>query len=206
MPTVFFDFESHVRPDRAVEQLGLPEHWNSGWKSTARTFGAVLDLVLVAMLGLLGCRSPQGQWRTSDFWCPRGHLVSWPVVTLVDMQSRWTRRYQPKRSGVGCEMWNSHTLYVPANADNAILADRLRRYPAVQVAVDAEWQRVKEAYPGRIGKREQRVLEAAKFSGLQTVDHFGCSTFAGRSAMRLPVTCTGVSAATTEPSSAAIRI
>ncbi len=126
------------------------------------------------------------------------------LLTLVDMVSV-DRRYQPKDRGWVRNVEFTHP-YVPANADNAILSDRLRRDPAVQVAVDAEVSRVKEAYPGRIGKREERVLEAAKFSGLQTVDHFRVLNFRGRSAMRPPVTCTGVSVATTVRSCAVTRI
>ena len=60
-----------------------------------------------------------------------------------------------------------------------ILADRVRRNPAVQPAIDAEVARVRADYDGRIGKREERVLDAARFAGLQTVDHFRVLNFRG---------------------------
>ena len=168
MPTVFFEFESHVRPDRAVEQLGasraLEQRLEVFRADVWRSFG----LVLLAMLGLLAAV----RLRAADSrpLVIQGVIGVLALFTLLDMQSV-ARRYQPADKGWVRAVAYSHP-YQPSAADNAILADRIRRNPSVQTAMDAEVARVREAYPGRIGKREERVLEAAKFSGLQTVDHF----------------------------------
>ena len=168
LPTVFFDFESHVRPDRAVEQLGFAQALEQRLEVYSADVWRSFGLVLVAMLGLLAAVRLKANGARPLL--VQGVFGVLALMTLVDMVSV-DRRYQPKDRGWVRNVEFSHP-YVPANADNAILSDRLRRYPAVQVAVDAELARVKEVYPGRIGKREKRVLEAAKFSGLQTVDHF----------------------------------
>ncbi len=175
LPTAFFDFESHVRPDRAVEQLGAARALEQRLEVYSADVWRSFGLVLVAMLGLLAAvRLKANGARPLAVHGVFGVLA---LLTLVDMVSV-DRRYQPKDRGWVRNVEFTHP-YVPANADNAILSDRLRRDPAVQVAVDAEVARVKEAYPGRIGKREERVLEAAKFSGLQTVDHYRVLNFRG---------------------------
>lgn len=168
MPTVFFDFESHVRPDRAVEQLGaaraLEQRLEVYGADVWRSFG----LVLLAMLALLAAvRLRAGEARPMLI---NGVIGLLAVVTLVEMQSV-ARRYQPADRG-WVRTVEYKVPYTPGAADQAILADRVRRNPAVQQAIDGEVERVRAAYPDRIGKREQRVLEAAKFAGLQTLDHF----------------------------------
>lgn len=168
-PTVFFDFESHVRPDRAVEQLGaakaLEQRLEVFRADVWRSFG----LALLAGAGLLGV-----VWlakkRPEKPMLGRAVVGVMAVMVLVDMQSV-DRRYQPADQG-----WIRTVEFkyprTPAPVDEAILADRLRQNPEHQAAIDAEVARVREAYDGRIGKREERVLDAARFSGLQTVDHF----------------------------------
>ena len=168
MPTVFFDFESHVRPDRAVEQLGaaraLEQRLEVYGADVWRSFG----LVLLAMLALLAAvRLRAGEARPMLI---NGVIGLLAVVTLVEMQSV-ARRYQPADRG-WVRTVEYKVPYTPGAADQAILADRVRRNPAVQQAIDGEVERVRAAYPDRIGKREQRVLEAAKFAGPQTLDHF----------------------------------
>ena len=168
VPTAFFDFESHVRPDRAVEQLGAARALEQRLEVFSADVWRSLGLVLVAMLGLLAAvRLKAAGSRPLVINGVIGFLA---LVTLVEMQSV-DRRYQPKDKG-----WVRTVEYkypfVPGAADNAILADRVRRNPDFQQAIETEVERVRLAYPGRIGKREQRVLDAAKFSGLQTVDHF----------------------------------
>lgn len=168
MPTVFFDFESHVRPDRAVEQLGAARALEQRLEVYSADVWRSFGLVLLAMLALLAAvRLRAGDARPMLI---NGVIGLLAVVTLVEMQSV-ARRYQPADRG-WVRTVEYKVPYTPGAADQAILADRLRRNPAVQQAVDAEVERVRAAYPDRIGKREQRVLEAAKFAGLQTVDHF----------------------------------
>ena len=175
LPTAFFDFESHVRPDRAVEQLGAARALEQRLEVYSADVWRSFGLVMVAMLGLLAAVRLKAKGARP--LAVHGVFGVLALLTLVDMLSV-DRRYQPKDRGWVRNVEFTHP-YVPANADNVILSDRLRRDPAVQVAVDAEVARVKEAYPGRIGKREERVLEAAKFSGLQTVDHFRVLNFRG---------------------------
>jgi len=89
---------------------------------------------------------------------------------LVDLQSV-ARRYQLADKGWIRTVEYKYP-YTPSVADEAILTDRVRRNPAVHDAIDGEVARVRSAYDGRIGKREERVLDAARFAGLQMVDHF----------------------------------
>ena len=168
MPTVFFEFESHVRPDRAVEQLGVSRALEQRLEIFRADVWRSFGLVFLAMLGLLAAV----RLRVADSrpLVIQGVIGVLALFTLLDMQSV-ARRYQPADKGWVRAVAYSHP-YQPSAADKAILADRIRRNPSVQAAMDAEVARVREAYPGRIGKREERVLEAAKFSGLQTVDHF----------------------------------
>ena len=168
MPTVFFDFESHVRPDRAVEQLGAARALEQRLEVLRADVWRSFGLVLLAMLALLAAvRLRAGEARPMLI---NGVIGLLAVVTLVEMQSV-ARRYQPADRG-WVRTVEYKVPYTPGAADQAILADRVRRNPAVQQAIDGEVERVRAAYPDRIGKREQRVLEAAKFAGLQTLDHF----------------------------------
>ena len=168
MPTVFFDFESHVRPDRAVEQLGAARALEQRLEVYSADVWRSFGLVLLAMLALLAAvRLRAGEARPMLI---NGVIGLLAVVTLVEMQSV-ARRYQPADRG-WVRTVEYKVPYTPGAADQAILADRVRRNPAVQQAIDGEVERVRAAYPDRIGKREQRVLEAAKFAGLQTLDHF----------------------------------
>ena len=168
MPTVFFDFESHVRPDRAVEQLGAARALEPRLEVYGADVWRSFGLVLLAMLALLAAvRLRAGEARPMLI---NGVIGLLAVVTLVEMQSV-ARRYQPADRG-WVRTVEYKVPYTPGAADQAILADRVRRNPAVQQAIDGEVERVRAAYPDRIGKREQRVLEAAKFAGLQTLDHF----------------------------------
>lgn len=168
MPTVFFDFESHVRPDRAVEQLGAARALEQRLEVYGADIWRSFGLVLLAMLALLAAvRLRAGEARPMLI---NGVIGLLAVVTLVEMQSV-ARRYQPADRG-WVRTVEYKVPYTPGAADQAILADRVRRNPAVQQAIDGEVERVRAAYPDRIGKREQRVLEAAKFAGLQTLDHF----------------------------------
>ena len=169
MPTVFFEFESHVRPDRAVEQLGagraLDQRLEVYQADVWRSFGLVLFAVLSLLTAVRLRASQPGRPLVVQ-----GVIGLLAVVTLFEMQSV-DRRYQPEDRG-WIRLVEYRYPYTPGPADEAILADRVRRNPAVQSAVDAEVARVREAYDGRIGKREQRVLDAARFAGIQTVDHF----------------------------------
>jgi len=168
IPSVFFDFESHVRPDRAVEQLGAARALEQRLEVYSADLWRSFGLVLMAMVGLLAVvRLRASEARPMVIHGVIGVLA---VVTLVEMQSV-ARRYQPADKGWVRTVEYKYP-YTPGPADNAILADRVRRNPAVQQAIDGEVERVRASYPGRLGKREQRVLDAAKFSGLQTVDHF----------------------------------
>ena len=168
-PTLVFDFESHVRPDRAVEQLGVgravQERLEVFQADVWRSFGLVL-LGMGALLTIVRLRvSLPGKPLAANIAV--GVLA---LVTLVEMQSV-DRRYQPADKG-WVRTVEFNFPYTPTSADEAILADRLRMNPAHQAVVDAEVSRVRNAYDGRIGKREERVLDVARFSGLQTVDHF----------------------------------
>lgn len=169
MPTVFFDFESHVRPDRAVEQLGATQALERRLEVYRADVWRSLGIVFFTMLAML-----VAVWlRRSDAVRPlvvQGIVGVLAVVTLLDLQSV-DRRYQPEDRG-WIRTVEYKFPYVPGLADEAILADRLRRNPSVQSAIDNEVARVREAYDGRIGKREERVLDAARYAGLQTVDHF----------------------------------
>ncbi len=169
VPTLVFDFESHVRPDRAVEQLGagraLEERLAVFQADVWRSFGLVL-LGMGAFLTIVRLRaSLPGKPLAANIVV--GVLA---LVTLVEMQSV-DRRYQPADKG-WVRTVEFNFPYTPNNADEAIFADRLRMNPAHQAIIDAEVSRVRNAYDGRIGKREERILDAARFSGLQTVDHF----------------------------------
>ncbi len=169
MPTVLFDFESHVRPDRAVEQLGaaraMEQRLEVYHADVWRSFGLVL-FAMAALLAAVWLRVAQ----PGRLLVVHGVVGLLAAVTLLDMQSV-DRRYQPEDKGWVRTVEYQYP-YVPGPADEAILADRLRRNPAAKSVIDAEVERVRAAYPDRIGKREQRVLDAARFGGLQTVDHF----------------------------------
>ena len=167
-PTVFFDFESHIRPDRAVEQLGAARALEQRLEVFRADVWRSLGLVLFAMGGLLALvrlRATEAKPLVLH-----GVVGVMALVTLVEMQSVG-RRYQPADKG-----WVRTVEFrcplTPSPADEAILADRLRMDPSIQSAIDAEVARVREDYDGRIGKREERILDAARFAGLQTVDHF----------------------------------
>ena len=168
LPTVLFDFESHVRPDRAVEQLGAARALDQRLEVFTADVWRSLGLVVLAMGGLLALvRLRMNGAKPAVLHGVVGVLA---VVTLMDMQSV-DRRYQPADKG-----WIRTVEYqvplTPSPADEAILAERVRMNPSLQEGIDAEVARVRNAYDGRIGKREQRVLDAARFSGLQTRDHF----------------------------------
>ena len=168
-PTLVFDFESHVRPDRAVEQLGaaraLEQRLEVFNADVWRSFG----LVLLAIGGLLAIVRLRAM-RPEKPLAAQIAVAVLAVATLADLQSV-DRRYQPADQGWIRTVEYKYP-YTPSAVDEAILADRVRRNPAVQTAIDAEVARVRADYDGRIGKREERVLDAARFSGLQTVDHF----------------------------------
>ena len=167
-PTVFFDFESHIRPDRAVEQLGAARALDQRLEVFRADVWRSLGLVVFAMGGLLALvrlRATEAKPLVLQ-----GIVGVMALVTLFEMQAV-DRRYQPADKG-----WVRTVEYkcplTPSPADEAILADRLRMDPSIQSAIDAEVARVREDYDGRIGKREARILDAARFAGLQTVDHF----------------------------------
>ena len=168
-PTLVFDFESHVRPDRAVEQLGaaraLEQRLEVFNADVWRSFG----LVLLAIGGLLAIVRLRAM-RPEKPLAAQIAVAVLAVATLADLQSV-DRRYQPADQGWIRTVEYKYP-YTSSAADEAILADRVRRNPAVQPAIDAEVARVRADYDGRIGKREERILDAARFSGLQTVDHF----------------------------------
>jgi len=175
-PTLVFDFESHVRPDRAVEQLGaaraLEQRLEVFNADVWRSFG----LVLLAIGGLLAIVRLRAM-RPEKPLAAQIAVAVLAVATLADLQSV-DRRYQPADQGWIRTVEYKYP-YTPSAADEAILADRVRRNPAVQSAIEAEVARVRADYDGRIGKREERVLDAARFSGLQTVDHFRVLNFRG---------------------------
>jgi len=168
-PTLVFEFESHVRPDRAVEQLGaaraLEQRLEVFNADVWRSFG----LVLLAIGGLLAIVRLRAM-RPDKPLVAQIAVAVLAVATLMDMQSV-DRRYQPANQG-WVRTVEYRYPYTPSAADEAILADRVRQKPERQEAIDAEVARVRAAYDGRIGKREERVLDAARFAGLQTVDHF----------------------------------
>jgi hypothetical protein len=168
-PTLVFEFESHVRPDRAVEQLGaaraLEQRLEVFNADVWRSFG----LVLLAIGGLLAIVRLRAM-RPDKPLVAQIAVAVLAVATLMDMQSV-DRRYQPADQG-WVRTVEYRYPYTPSTADEAILADRVRQKPERQEAIDAEVARVRAAYDGRIGKREERVLDAARFAGLQTVDHF----------------------------------
>ena len=168
-PTLVFDFESHVRPDRAVEQLGagraLQERLEVFRADAWRSFGLVV-LGMCALLAVVRLRMVMPQ-KPLAANIAVGVLA---LVTLVEMQSV-DRRYQPADKG-WVRTVEFNFPYTPSSADEAILADRLRMKPEHQAVIDAEVARVRDGHDGRIGKREERMLDAARFSGLQTVDHF----------------------------------
>ena len=168
LPTVLFDFESHVRPDRAVEQLGAARALDQRLEVFRADVWRSLGLVVLAMVGLLALV----RMRTNGAKPATLHVIVGllAVVTLLDLQSV-DRRYQPADKGWIRTVEYQYPL-TPSPADEAILAERVRMNPGVQDAIDAEVERVRNAYDGRIGKREQRILDAARFSGLQTQDHF----------------------------------
>ncbi|MBL6644835.1 MAG: hypothetical protein ISP55_00100 [Flavobacteriales bacterium] len=168
MPTVFFDFESHVRPDRAVEQLGASRALEQRLEVYSADVWRSFGLVLLAMAGLLAAVKMRANGARPLL--VQGVFGVLALVTLVEM-SAVDRRYQPADKGWVRDVEFKYP-YTASPADNAILADRVRRNPALQQTIDAEVERVRSAYDGRIGKREQRVLEAARFAGLQTADHF----------------------------------
>ncbi len=76
LPTAFFDFESHVRPDRAVEQLGAARALEQRLEVYSADVWRSFGLVLVAMLGLLAAvRSrPMVHVHLRFMGC----LASWP--------------------------------------------------------------------------------------------------------------------------------
>ena len=168
LPEALFGFESHVRPDRAVEQLGASRALDQRLEVYSADVWRSFGLVLLAMLGLLAAVKLRASGARP--MVVNGVFGVLALVTLMEMQAV-DRRYQPADKGWVRSVEYSHP-YTASAADNAILADRVRRNPSVQQVMDAEVDRARAAYDGRIGKREQRVLEAAKFAGLQTVDHF----------------------------------
>lgn len=168
LPTVLFDFESHVRPDRAVEQLGAARALDQRLEVFRADVWRSLGLVVLAMGGLLALVRMRASGAKPAIL--HGIVGLLAVVTLLDLQSV-DRRYQPADKGWIRTVEYQYPL-TPSPADEAILAERVRMNPGLQDAIDAEVARVRSAYDGRIGKREQRVLDAARFSGLQTEDHF----------------------------------
>lgn len=169
MPTVFFDFQSHVRPDRALEQLGasvaLEQRLEIFTADVWRSFGLAL-LAVIGLLTAVWLRQSQGA-RPILIQGVFGVLA---LATFMDLQSV-ARRYQPEDRGWVRTVEFKYP-YVPTPADEAILAERVRRNPALKEVIDAEVERVRAAYPDRIGKREERVLQAARFAGLQSAEHF----------------------------------
>ena len=168
LPTVLFDFESHVRPDRAVEQLGAARALDQRLEVFRADVWRSLGLVVLAMGGLLALVRMRASGAKPAIL--HGIIGLLAVVTLLDLQSV-DRRYQPADKGWIRTVEYQYPL-TPSPADEAILAERVRMNPGLQNAIDAEVARVRKAYDGRIGKREQRVLDAARFAGLQTQDHF----------------------------------
>jgi hypothetical protein len=167
-PMAFFDFESHIRPDIAGQLAGtgfMDQRLEVFNADVWRSFG----LVLIAMGGLLAIVRLRAMQPEKPLAAQIAVAVL-AVATLADLQSV-DHRYQPADQGWIRTVEYKYP-YTPSTADEAILADRVRRNPAVQPAIDAEVARVRADYDGRIGKREERVLDAARFSGLQTVDHF----------------------------------
>ena len=168
MPTVFFEFESHIRADRAAEQLGASRALEQRLEVYSADVWRSFGLVLIAIAGLLAAVRLRASGAKP--MVVQGVFGLLAVVTLVEM-SAVDRRYQPADKGWVRNVEYKYP-YTASAADNAILADRVRRNPAVQQSIDAEVERVRKAYDGRIGKREERVIDAAKFAGLQTADHF----------------------------------
>ena len=167
-PTMFFDFESHVRPDRAVEQLGANRALDQRLEIFRADVWRSLGLVVLAMGGLLAL--VHFRRKESNPRIAQGIVAFLAVVTLMEMQAV-DRRYQPEDKGWVRNV-DFHYPLTPSPADEAILAERLRMNPELQAVVDAEVDRARAAYDGRIGKREERVLDAARFAGLQTRYHF----------------------------------
>ena len=166
-PTLFFDFESHIRPDFA-DQLAGTGYMDRRVEVFRADVWRSLGLVVLAVVGLVAL--VRMRMNGAKPLVLNGIVAFLAVVTLMDMQSV-ARRYQPSDQGWIRTVEYQYPL-TPSPADEAILNARVRSNPALQAAIDAEVARVRNAYDGRIGKREERVLDAARFSGLQTADHF----------------------------------
>ena len=96
MPTVFFDFESHVRPDRAVEQLGAARASEQRLEVFSADVWRSFGLVLVAMCGLLAAVRLRASGARP--MVINGLIGFMALVTMMEMHSV-ARRYQPADRG-----------------------------------------------------------------------------------------------------------
>merc|ERR1712185_608595 len=125
---MFFDFESHVRPDRAVEQLGANRALDQRLEIFRADVWRSLGLVVLAMGGLLAL--VHFRRKESNPRIAQGIVAFLAVVTLMEMQAV-DRRYQPEDKGWVRNV-DFHYPLTPSPADEAILAERLRMNPELQ--------------------------------------------------------------------------
>ena len=159
----------------------------------------LLGLVLLAMGGLLAIV----RLRAMQPEKPRAALSPWRCSLSLPTCSRWTAATSPP---TGLDPHRRVQVSLHAIGRRRGHPRRPRAAQSRRPGGHRGRGRPRRAdYDGRIGKREERVLDAARFSGLQTVDHFRVLNLRGSLQRRHRRATSTAAWAATAPSSAATR-
>ena len=166
-PTLFFDFESFVRSDNAIETVGaskaLAERLTIFRADTFRS----LFFALVAGAGLLAIvklQSKNSRWVLAAIL----GLVCFSTFDLFEVD----RRYQSADKG-----WIPYFDYIypfeATPADLAIYTNETQGDPALLAAIAEDVASEKKVYGERMGRRDYQKFEAAaQFSSLKERHHY----------------------------------
>lgn len=167
VPTLFFDFESFVRSDNAIETVGaskaLAERLTIFRADTFRS----LFFALVAGAGLLAIvkfQSKNSRWVLAAIL----GLVCFSTYDLFEVD----RRYQSPDKG-----WVSYFDYIypfeATPADLAIYANETQGDPTLLASIAEDVALEKEVYGERMARRDYQKFEsAAQFASLKERHHY----------------------------------
>lgn len=181
LPELFFSFESTIRPDRAIEQVGmgqaLKERLEIFRSDTLRSF----FFSLLAGAGLLAVVRLRGNIQDENsrdaVLAPASSraviavILGLAIFSTVDL-FQVDRRYQSKDKG-----WIEHFDYMypfaPTEADLAIYTNETQGDPSLLASIGADLALAKDAYGERLGRNEfEKFKAASEFASLKEQRHY----------------------------------
>ena len=173
-PELFFDFQSYIRPDQAIEQVGMGQALSERLKifraDTARSIG----FAMAAGIGLLAVVKMSADAKLSQVkWLPIAALVGISTVDLFQVD----RRYQSADKG-----WIKFFDYMypweatPSDLDIFALETQgnAELLAKIESAVQFEREYVKKQFGNAAvrGRNFEKVKHSAEFSELKENNHY----------------------------------